>query len=345
MAHTGTTPTKRKKTASKRKVKKQKTPVTPVAPITTAPVVVTKRPSKLDDISIDLGRPLDTVDERYAADVEANRTALDKIYDEFYDGKGQQKKIADRRKKLYAFMGKGTTDYLKGPISQKDFETFRDAGGTDYEVTSQSLGGDTSRKDPKAVVGKLAVGDYFRVYNKHPAAPGSLKGKARRIVVNVKSQKAALKVAESLTKLYADKDVSPYVRQFKIYLSGKQGDTAKVKYDKLVVYYRTGDETTDNDAVGDAITKAIDTAVTPDDRESAFAPFYARVGPGIAWAEEPKYYVDTLQGSFTSTRRDLIVGVIRKNKNIVGKDAFAKLVAGAFQAAKVDVDHPERHTA
>ncbi|MFI6604249.1 T3SS effector HopA1 family protein [Nonomuraea sp. NPDC050536] len=348
MATTGTTTKNQKKRKKKQrsgKVKKQAT--TQSQPTTaTTPVPVTKKAktkTKRPDISIDVGRPLDTPKDRYDADVEANASALDKIYDRYYDGSGKQKKIAKLRTRLYSFMGKGTTDYLKAPIALKDFQSFVSKGKQVYRVTSQSLGSAAST-DPKAVEAKLADGDYFRVYNEaYAGTKADLAGKARRIIVNVKTQEAALRVSEALTTLYGNKDVGPFVRQFKVFLSGKQGNTAKVKYDKLVVYYRTGDSPDSSDKVGDAIASTIEKAAKPSDRETAFAPFYSRVAPGIAWSEEPKYYVSTLTGSFTKTRRDIIAGVIENNPNITDKAAFAKLVADAFRAAKVDADKPAQH--
>ncbi|WP_214318507.1 T3SS effector HopA1 family protein [Nonomuraea sediminis] len=336
---------KRKKKTTRNKVKKQATtPTQGSTGPTPVPVAKTKtKRSKGPDISVDVGRSLDTPKDRYDADVEANASALDKIYDRFYEANGQQRLEPKLRKRLYSFMGKGTTDYLKAPIALKDFQTFVAKGKQLYRVTSQALRSSGST-DPKAVEAKLADGDYFRVYNDtYPGTKADLPGKARRIIVNVKTQEAALRVSEALTTLYGDKDVGPYVRQFKVYLSGKQGNTDKVKYDKLVVYYRTDDTPDSSDKVGDAIAATIEKAAKPSDRETAFAPFYSRVAPGIAWSEEPKYYVSTLKGSFTKTRRDIIADVIEKNPNVTDKAAFAKLVADAFRAAKVDADRPAQH--
>lgn len=349
MSTTGKVPQKqkRKKKTTRGKVKKLKTQTAPpptTTPTTTVPTPVKVKKRKFADISQDLGRPLDTQENRYAANAEANRTALDRIYDNFYDADGNQEPVAKRRRRVYSFMGKGTTDYLKAPVTGGEFDSFVQDGRDAYTVTSQSLGREESEKDPDAVKAKLTTGDYFRVYNDaYAGTKAQLKGKARRIIVNVKTQKAALQAAKALTHLYANPAVSPYFRQFKVYLSGKQGDTAKVKYDKLVVYYRTGDEDGSTDKVGDAIASAVDSAVKPTDRETAFAPFYSRVAPGIAWAEEPKYYVDKLKKSFTRTRSNIIASVIKKNTKVASKAAFAKLVTDAFAASGIDTTRPQRH--
>jgi len=174
----------------------------------------------------------------------------------------------------------------------------------------------------------------------------NIKGRARRIIVNVKTQEAALDVAKRLSDLYQDDEVSPFIREYKVYLSSRPTPAADVKHDKLVVYYALAPGNDDSsDDVGNQIAAAIQQVVKPEDIDTEFAPFYSRVGPGIAWAEEPKYFVDELKGSFTSTRRDIIAQVIKDNPDVASAEAFRVLVDRALETAKVDPERPHRHVA
>jgi hypothetical protein len=112
-----------------------------------------------------------------------------------------------------------------------------------------------------------------------------------------------------------------------------------------VVYYALGkDSGNGSDDVGDRIASAIEGAVKPEDIGADFAPFYSRVGAGIAWAEEPKYMVTGRKGgSFTETRSNIIADVITTNQNVASKEEFIAKVGGALKAANVDPVSPHRH--
>jgi len=194
----------------------------------------------------------------------------------------------------------------------------------------------------------LVDADYFHVRNLGFAVrTADRQERSRRLVINLKTQGASLKVAESLGALFRDDDVSPYLSEFKVFLSSTANDTMKVKYDKIVVYYVTApaddDDEDGSDRIGDRLVDTIESSVTEDDIVDEFAPFYSWVGPGVAWAEEPKYYVEALTGSFTQTRSGIIAKVIKENNNIPDKETFVRLVAEAMRDARIDPDSPHRH--
>jgi hypothetical protein len=312
-------------------------------------------------------------EDRHRANVDATQTALERIYGTFYDSEGQRMVEQNQLGKgfmaaLYNIMGMASaSEYLNSPISEGDFDdlvsmpnswTKGQAVASQKEMEEYTEGiiayyaGDrptipelpkgkrTSNKD------SLTKGDYFHVHNTTYDKNMNIKGRARRIIVNVKTQEAALDVAKRLSDLYQDDEVSPFIREYKVYLSSRPTPAADVKHDKLVVYYALAPgEDDSSDDVGNKIAAAIQGAVREGDVNEEFAPFYSRVGPGIAWAEEPKHFVDELKGSFTTTRRDIIAQVIKDNPDVTSAEAFKALVDRALETAKVDPERPHRHLA
>lgn len=193
----------------------------------------------------------------------------------------------------------------------------------------------------------MARGDYFHVHNQLRDKNMAKTGRARRIIVNVKSQQAGLKVAQAMNGLFTDPVTRRYMSEYKIYLSSSDKDADReknVKHDKLVIYYNAADAGPDGaDAVGDRIVEAIQGSVTRDDIDESFAPFYSRISPGVAWAEEPKYYVPKLGGSFTTTRSDIIGSVIKRKQQFANKEAFFHEVDLALIDNQVDPLRPHRH--
>ena len=264
----------------------------------------------------------------------ANKAEMERLYAKFYGNDGRKLPKADVST-LYNEMGTGKTSYGEVPITDADFDAFM----------STKIGKITGQKgEPKDTVGK---GDYFHVHNdkyRIPKDGQGRKGRARRIIVNVNSQKAGLKVTEGLNELInADPKVAKSLSEYKIYLS-KSKITKNMKYDKLVIYY-TADPTDPDgvDDVGNRIATKLNSSIKPADVEKGFAPFYSNIAPGLAWAEEPKQYVTGLTGSFTRTRSNVIASVINKNPVIRSKEDFIAKVNQAMDDAGVDAAAPHRH--
>jgi hypothetical protein len=193
----------------------------------------------------------------------------------------------------------------------------------------------------------LERGDYFHVHNTtdHRPAEQDTTGRARRLLVNVSTQKAGLDVAAKLTGLFDDPVVSPYLDHYKIFLTTDTEDEY-VKHDKLVVYYEVPPGTKgDTDDIGDRIAAAIEGAVPETEFVDDFAPFYARLAPGIAVAEEPGAHVVDLNDSFTGTRAGIIDEVLNDpdNDEVHGASDFIQLVRAKFREKFVDPDNPYRH--
>lgn len=236
---------------------------------------------------------------------------------------------------LYNTLGTGEVgEYLNQPIDTGEFATF-EAGSQDYAVKGQKNKRTGERPG-------LEKGNYFHIHNRNKDKTIEKKGTARRIIVNVKTQKDAFALSNGLLELFdRSSPSSPYIREFKVYLSNAR--KAKIKKDKIVVYYSFNMKDESADLVGDAIVAKIESLAEENALVDDFAPFYERVSKGIAWAEEPKYH-SKLQGSFTSTRVDVIKSVIKSNATVVSAEALLKLVEAAFNAAHIDVDSPARHT-
>lgn len=301
---------------------------------------------------------------------------LRKVYAEFYD-------VSDGirwkgRADVYNMLGEGDPQYVQTPVSNEEFAKFKllspvieaqtmwedeqaayranmqkynEALKAWFFTPAESRGAQPSRPlaPPKNLDEAVDRGDYFHVHNTSDLRPASqdTTGRARRIVVNVTSQQAGLKVAESLSGLFDDPEVSEYLDHYKIYLT-KQTDEPSIKHDKLVVYYEVPPgSTTGKDDVGDRIAAAIDGSVDDSDFSEEFAPFYSRLGRGIAWAEEPESYVDDLVDSFTGTRASIIDDVLNDpdNTHVEDADEFIELVREELDNRYVNPTDPHRHQA
>jgi hypothetical protein len=322
---------------------------------------------------VDLTAPLATSDlVRVDLEANPNQAALKQVYETYYDGGGVRRKtgaeLEEDLKILYRIMTEGGPDYVREPVSEKDLVRFLKT--PNVRITAQEMGRDAQAKYTRRKrewdqqVAKLppgtkppreprplprnrheavARGDYFHVHNES----GKLRYRepSRRIVVNVGSQQAALKVAESLTGLFKDNLVSPHLSEYKIFLSqAASTPETRIKHDKLVVYYTPADDSPDAvDTVGDKIADTITSAITPGDVGGAFAPFYSRISDNLAWGEETEHFVHSLKGSFTQAREQIIKKLIQSTDEVGDLNAFTKLVAKAFQSNWIDPDQPHRH--
>ncbi|MFB9877217.1 T3SS effector HopA1 family protein [Planobispora siamensis] len=315
-------------------------------------------------------RPGMSDQERYALNRQAARQTLDQIYDQYYDAATGLKRPPDAlQKSIYDLMGKASSGYMREPITRDQWLAFKTQPNAtvvgqrvkkhrgawrryrqelaDYEGGWKKFDPLTDPparpRGPENDDESVTRGDYFRVYNQNG---GSDQGRRmRRIIVNVNSQEAGLRVARALNGLFTDPVTKKHFRQYKIYLSTTAGTGAElVKHDKLVLYYGLADpDDTSSDPVGDKIVSAIDGAIRPEDVGEGFAPFYSIVSPGVAWAEEPKTFVSALKRSFTKTRAEIIAQVVRANPLIRDKDEFERLVYAALEQARVDPERPHRH--
>lgn len=308
--------------------------------------------------------------DRYRQNEAANKEALEKIYNYYY-ANGRRMSKDQQLKRLYGLMGKGSAGYVRKPLTSEQWQAFKaqpnaringqnvsayrqawadhhaayDKWSTDDSDTGPAP---TPPPGPEDNDESIAAGDYFHVHNQLRDKGIDPKGRARRIIVNVKTQEAGLKVAGAMNGLFTDPVAGPNLREYKIYLSGSDEEADKnkqVKHDKLVIYYAAADSDDGSDAVGDRIVEAIDGSITKDDVDESFAPFYSRISPGIAWAEEPKQYVERLKGSFTRTRSDIIASVITRKAQIPTKEEFFQLVDLALIDKQVDPLRPHRHLA
>ncbi|GII00762.1 T3SS effector HopA1 family protein [Planobispora takensis] len=332
-------------------------PATSGEPAGPVGVVKTKRPIVTAEM---------TDDQRYDYNKEATEAVLGTIYEAFYNSRtGDRLDLDGRIGKIYGMMGKGASEYMKHPVTHDQFRAFNVTDkavrtkGQKVSAYQKALkayddwpGTDPAKRPPirpEKPVGpasndeSVRDGDYFHVHNLRPDLTRDLKGKSRRIIVNVKTQQTGLKVAEAVQNLFTDPDVGPGIREYKIYLSEKAQDVAQAKHDKLVIYYAMKDEPGGEDTRGDKIVSAISKAIPDTDVGEGFAPFYSIIGPGIAWAEEPKHFVESLKNSFTRTRSDIITDVIQKNDKVLDKADFVKRVDDALKAAGVDPERPHRH--
>ncbi|MFI6323642.1 T3SS effector HopA1 family protein [Nonomuraea sp. NPDC050556] len=304
-------------------------------------------------------------DDRYAYNKKSTEDALGTIYDAFYAKTGDRLDLNGRINKVYGMMGKGVSEYMKNPVAHDTFTAFNVTNKAvrvkgqkvsayekalkaynDWPTADPATRPATRPKKPtgpKTNDESVLNGDYFHVHNLRPDLTKDLKGKSRRIIVNVKSQEAGLRVAKAVQDLFTDPDAGPGIREYKIYLSEKGENVTTAKYDKLVIYYAMKDDLDGADVRGDKIVSAISGAIKPTDVDQGFAPFYSILGPGVAWAEEPKHFVEALQESFTTTRSNIISGVIKSKDKVVDKAEFIRLVNDALKTAGVDPERPHRH--
>jgi hypothetical protein len=279
-------------------------------------------------------------------------TTLTDIYKSFYDDGGKRKKTP-HDKEVYAKLGTGGTEYAQAPASLQDLEALRKIPYA--SVNSQELqvldhqrqkaaGRELKRPEDQSsdqLKSQLEKGDYFYLRNK-----GYTQGEAeRRIAVNVGTQSAALKVANTVGGLFSDKTISPHLKDAKVYLT--QDRTKPVKHDKLMVYYSPDHtESGDEDTIGNRIVTQIESAVDPKDAVSTFAPLYSPIGKSTAWTEELQTFLkgdERIKDSFTQTLAGVITTVISKNSKGMTFDQFISKLKESLERRRIDPEAPHRH--
>lgn len=305
-----------------------------IGPVPIEPVTITM--PRATRTTVPIPRFPATDEGRYALNKSDTASTLAQVYRAYYDELGDIRPVVDRS--VYRILGYAESTYAQTPITPTQWFEF--SSMKDADIVSQRVGQRKLQTNTQAAM----RGDYFRVYNRR-AVKGSGKGRARRIVVNVATQEAALKIAKALNGQFDQPVVGPNLGQFKIYLSANPSNPRKeFKHDKLVIYYNLADPKAPTDPVGDGIIRAIQGAVSEDEMGDGLAPFYSRVAPGVGWAEEPKDHSDAgLDRSFTTTRAAIIEDVINARPHIESQAKFNTLVYEALARKGVDPDHPHRH--
>ncbi|MEV4898211.1 T3SS effector HopA1 family protein [Nonomuraea sp. NPDC055795] len=286
--------------------------------------------------------PAWTDTERQTLSSDADKRALRAVYNRFYQGQDRQLSTAAADSvsttKVYNFVTKADNGYLNRGVDKGAMRRFRDDGGRVYEVVPQSGDAFEDALD--------SGGDYFRVLNRNAARDdATLDGKARRIVVNVNNQEAALRLGRNLTRLYSDPQVSRYFRQFKMYASGQDQQGVPTKHDKIVIYYAMRDNNAPQDQVGNRIVEVLEESVGPEDLDDTLAPFYRRLAPGIGWSHEPARYLKSLKRdnpSFTEARSEVIANAMLAHPQVKTAQEFYDMINAALLNAKVDPSRPHR---
>jgi len=310
-------------------------------------------------------------------------STLRRVYHLFYDGHGDRRKdrvLPD----LYSDLTGGPSSYTGVPITQSMFEVFSETASRTGTVSAQNssiletetlhewelsvgwadrlieyflLGGDLSAEevaflhkgtppypDIPDIAAILAEGDYFHVHNRYFTHKEELATNLRRIIVNVTSQSAALAIAAALSGLYGRADVSPWLYEHKLFLTTAANPNDDIKYDKVVVYYVPQNRLDGEDLIGGVVVSTISAAMPTGAAVDEFGPFYSRIAPGIAWAEDPTAFVKAFAGlSFSQTRIQAVTSVIKTNDHIESPEAFLTLVYTTLQSQGIDPTDPHRH--
>ncbi|MFI6394872.1 T3SS effector HopA1 family protein [Nonomuraea sp. NPDC050547] len=278
--------------------------------------------------------------ERQTLSSDADKRALRAVYNRFYQGQDRKLSLQDgvTTTKVYKFVAEADNGYLNRSVDKDAMRRFKADGGRVYEVAPQGGGDFDAQLD--------SSGNYFRVENRNAARDdATLDGKARRIVVNVNNQDAALRIARNLTQLYTDPAVSRYFRQFKMYVSGQDQQGVPTKHDKIVIYYAMRGNNAPTDHVGDRIVEVLENSVGPDDLDDRLAPFYRRIAPGIGWSHEPSRYLKGLgrgNASFTEARSEVIANAMLAHPQVKTAQEFYDMINAALLNAKVDPSRPHR---
>ncbi|WP_155341854.1 T3SS effector HopA1 family protein [Acrocarpospora corrugata] len=281
---------------------------------------------------------------RRARNDMTDRIWLGDVYDEFYEeGFLREADAPARLSDVYGLLGRGDTTYFDEPLSEVEFQRFVGP------VAGRML---TTQRNGTNVDRAFEKGDYFHVTNVRYRAKDT-HNIARRLVVNVATQEAGLRVAEGLQTMFGDPGVRDHFMKFKVYLRGTLNVTQGlarekdgVKHDKLVVYYNLDTSSDGADTVGDALVSNIRDSIRSGEARNTFAPFYSQVAPGVAWSEEPKMFVPTLEGSFTQTRAGMIDDVMEdfKQRGVsVDKPTFIDAVYARLVSRGVQPGRSHRH--
>ncbi|MFC4118574.1 T3SS effector HopA1 family protein [Nonomuraea zeae] len=271
-----------------------------------------------------------------------NQGFLNDVYRRYYRN-SRRVEQGDLNNSVYRFSGYGSSEYTSKPLKEGDVLQLAQTVAPLCEVFPQGKG---------TMSEALAKGDYFYFDSKirqKTSSKGAYGGKIheRRLVVNLKSQQAALSLAGKLVRLFDLTDsraVAPYFRQFKVKLSTKAGGTeGPVKYDKLVLYYGTDERDVDGDRVGTEIAEFLDDTVPDADRDDRFGAFYSKVVKGVAWAEEPDHIDVPKPRSFTDSRTSAVVKVIQDNRYVSSPADFRFKVYDEFERSNIAWPDPHRN--
>jgi hypothetical protein len=284
----------------------------------------------------------DVIAESSDVNAAANAQALADIYKVYYADGLRQGGAVD----LYKLMGSSTSGYLREPAPAEALEELMaGAAKGGYKVSPQNL-----YSSVKEALDNTKNGGYIKFENTVSPLDESdpaQEGLARRIIVNVTSQRAGLEIVKNLTPLFKNEQISPYFSQVKILLSNNPMEEMPLKHDKIVVYYDLGEATDDaHDEIGDRLVAAIKGAAVQDaDFDPHGTVFMSAVSPGIFWAEEPKYHSTNtaMAGSFTQARAKVVAAVVEANEKISGPEEFMKLVQDQLAKSGVDPVNPQRH--
>jgi hypothetical protein len=318
----------------------QPTELTAVGKRAVSEVTILGQPAVLNLVktkrqSVKLTQPIpDPTRHEYSA--RADEQALKNIYSAFYDDDGNRTisaPVAQISDDVYELAANDTnTLYLHDPISRQELGAFlrRNEGNVSSQETP----------DPFAAA---VEGDYYHVLNPNFDRHLDLRGRQRRIVINVMKQRIGLRLASTLTNLFNNRAITRSLKQYKVYLCTTRDPEITAKYDKLVVYYATAPgDVGAADTVGDTIAAAAQGAIRPDEVVDQFAPFYSHIGHGLAWAEEPKYFIEGAGVSFTDDRSLVVAQVIADNPTL-SEEEFADKVRRELAAHKVSTQSPHRH--
>ncbi|GAA1017694.1 hypothetical protein Aple_024510 [Acrocarpospora pleiomorpha] len=281
---------------------------------------------------------------RSARNEDRDKRFYKELYDTWYK-KGSL--VADPNtlaSKIYNMMAVSDVGYLKDALSQKEIEEI-------YEATEAfTIQAQTEDGKYLNVSQALEIGSYIGFLNPDIGEkPTGLNYRQRRIVINLTSQQAAVRATKALGSLSSDKTVFSDLMQFKVFLSATAQPTTEVKNDKIVVYYRVGDQMEgDADYVGDRIVAAVTDALQEGDADETVTPFYSQVSPAISWAEEPVDYIQGLRQSkdqsFTWTRAAVIASLLKGHAEPVrSAEELQRLIEAGLGDFGVMPKKPHRH--
>ncbi|GAA0983757.1 hypothetical protein GCM10009555_056130 [Acrocarpospora macrocephala] len=285
---------------------------------------------------------------RSARNEDRDKRFYKELYDTWYKKGALVADPSTLAAKIYTMMGYSDAGYLKHALSQQEIEEI-------YEATDAfTIQAQTEDGQYLTVSQALEIGSYLGFLNPaHSSGTGEksagLNYRQRRIVINLTSQQAAVRATKALGSLSADPTVFPDLTQFKVFLSATAQPTTEVKNDKIVVYYRVGDQIEgDADYVGDRIVAAVTDALREGDADETVTPFYSQVTPAISWAEEPVDYIQGLRESkdqsFTWTRAAMIASLLKGHAEPVrSAEELQRLIEAGFGDFGVMPKKPHRH--
>ncbi|MBO3746179.1 hypothetical protein J5X84_08905 [Streptosporangiaceae bacterium NEAU-GS5] len=287
---------------------------------------------------------------RQKANAERDRKFVQDLYkDLFVDGRLTMSP-GDVSSYVYNKLAFSDPGYLAVPITDDDVANLIIASsGKNFEVLSQ-----LEEMDKIDLRDALEQGDYIALDNKaYPGIHSTQERRERRLIVNVTTQQAALRITHALAPLFDSPDVYQFFKQVKVFVSTQPDSSYHVKNDKLVVYYDLGPERADGtDFVGDRLVDTINGAIGTDDVDETATPFYSELAPAIAWAEDPKDFIPRFSGvSFTKSRAEAIALAVRhaarkaeqSGQTMDNPDDLLGLIQLAFVFYGINPVRPNRH--